>query len=184
MQSPELRLLTASEPLTLEEEYDMQEKWRVDEDKLTFIILSRFSTDGSALTSNEVDKGSIESLPMVGDVNLFIVDNEDEKEVEVEIMIAEPAYRRLGLARSAISAILHYAIGNITIGASHSKVETSHLLTRVGQSNHASIALFQRLGFSIAKEANVFGEIEMRALGETQEVLAKWDPEGIAMDFP
>jgi hypothetical protein len=40
------------------------------------------------------------------------------------------------------------------------------------------------LGFSIAKEVNVFGEIEMRALGEPQEIFAKWEPEGTTIDFP
>ena len=32
MKSPELQELTASEPLTLEEEYEMQKTWREDED--------------------------------------------------------------------------------------------------------------------------------------------------------
>lgn len=32
MKSPELQQLTASEPLTLEQEYDMQRSWREDSD--------------------------------------------------------------------------------------------------------------------------------------------------------
>lgn len=32
MSNPELQILTASEPLTLEQEYEMQETWRHDED--------------------------------------------------------------------------------------------------------------------------------------------------------
>jgi len=39
MSNEELRQLTASEELTLDEEYAMQRSWREDDDKLTFIIL-------------------------------------------------------------------------------------------------------------------------------------------------
>jgi hypothetical protein len=41
MEDEEIRDLTASLPLTLEEEYQMQQTWLNDPDKCTFIILSR-----------------------------------------------------------------------------------------------------------------------------------------------
>ena len=41
MQNEEMQELTASLPLTIEEEYQMQQTWLNDQDKCTFIILSR-----------------------------------------------------------------------------------------------------------------------------------------------
>ena len=40
MQSKDILEATASEPLSIEQEYKMQESWREDDDKLTFIVLS------------------------------------------------------------------------------------------------------------------------------------------------
>lgn len=38
MRSEELQKLTASEPLTLEDEYVMQKSWREDDDSNVFVI--------------------------------------------------------------------------------------------------------------------------------------------------
>lgn len=41
MENEEIRELTASLPLTIDEEYQMQQTWLNDKDKCTFIILSK-----------------------------------------------------------------------------------------------------------------------------------------------
>jgi len=147
MLDEELRELTASEPLSLDEEYEMQRKWRSDEDKLTFIILA--------------NEGGITASPMVGDVNMFFKGTaaDDDFEVEVEIMIAEKPYRRKGLASSALQLMLRYATST---KSSSLPVHPKHLVVRIGDKNVPSINMFRKLGFAVTKHVEVFSEIEMR----------------------
>merc|ERR1719495_2951678 len=97
MKSTELQELTGSEPLSLAEEYAMQESWREDNDKCTFIVLDKEKT----LRCEE------EEECMVGDTNLFI-NADDKNEAEAEIMIAEPSARGKGFGNEAISLMLRY----------------------------------------------------------------------------
>nr|CAD7431194.1 unnamed protein product [Timema monikensis] len=102
MKSPELQQLTASEPLSLEEEYRMQQSWSEDEDKCTFIILDRLIY--------EVSKDEIAA--MIGDTNLFFHSSEDcedcVKVAEAEIMIAEVASRGKRRGWEALLLMLRY----------------------------------------------------------------------------
>ena len=89
MKSEELRHLTASEQLTLQQEYEMQCSWCEDEDKCTFIVL-------------DAEKWQAQPRPpeescMVGDVNLFLTDLEDPTLGEIEVMIA--GVTKLGLTK-------------------------------------------------------------------------------------
>ena len=45
---------------------------------------------------------------MIGDVNLFLTDPEDRTVAELELMIADPAFRRLGLGKEAALLMLKY----------------------------------------------------------------------------
>ncbi|KAL7285980.1 hypothetical protein ACG7TL_001095 [Trametes sanguinea] len=163
MTNDELRELTASEPLSLEEEYDMQRKWQVDEDKLTFILLSGTSLEATEDAMFTPER--LSGLPMIGDVNLFFKGAPDEEdfEVEVEIMIAEPAYRRRGIAHTALQLLLSYA----TDPASPSPlpIPKERLVARIGDKNEPSIRLFEKLGFSVTKRVPVFEEVELRYTG-------------------
>ncbi|KAK0473524.1 GNAT domain-containing protein [Armillaria luteobubalina] len=178
MENDELRSLTASDRLTLEEEFDMQRKWREDDDKLTFIILARHERDLllDDKTNVMLSDPRIRSLPMAGDVNMFLngaPEDEDEFTAEVEIMIAEPDYRRGGLALEALQLMLQYATENkfLTEGSSVPTVfptssplpvPPSSLVARIGDTNLPSIRLFEKLGFVITKRIEVFSEVEMK----------------------
>ncbi|KAG8717109.1 hypothetical protein FRC08_008187 [Ceratobasidium sp. 394] len=186
MTDPELLELTASEPLTLEEEMDMQKKWREDDDKLTFIILARKDTPYSPEAMRE--------LPMVGDVNLFLKDAEAEngvvkKDAEVEVMIAEKEYRRKGLAQETLGLFLNY----VTQERQGLALSPYQLVVRIGSSNTPSRTLFERLGFVVSKEVAVFNEVEMRwhwdvtgaqpTVSES-EIKALWGPSGRLVHYP
>eukprot|EP00835_Amoeboradix_gromovi_P006964 NODE_963_length_2727_cov_0.218798.p2 type:complete len:206 gc:universal NODE_963_length_2727_cov_0.218798:1950-2567(+) len=140
MKSPELQLQTKSDPLSLSQEYEMQEKWSVDEDKITFIIF--------------------ENKTMIGDVNLFKVpqfevDNLIEKfnlpfdqYGELEIMIAEKNYRGKGHAQNSIRMMMKYA----------KNVGYNKFITRIGCDNKRSLKFFQQLGFKLLDKCTIFKE--------------------------
>ncbi|KAJ7073871.1 GNAT domain-containing protein [Mycena amicta] len=196
MQDERLRELTASEPLTLEEEYEMQRKWRDDPDKLTFIILARqknIPEDTLDALNGVLDPqdARVKALRMIGDVNIFLhgspaAEEEEDFHAEAEVMIAEQEYRRRGCAREALQLMLGYATAS-SIGdfiykrpaateedsddPSPLPIPPSALLVRISESNTPSIRLFESLGFQVTKRVEVFGEVEMR-----------WGSTGDAMD--
>jgi|EP00505_MAST-04D_sp_SCG-Rhode-Island_P002554 RimJ/RimL family protein N-acetyltransferase len=135
MQDEYLQQMTASEPLSLEEEYSMQASWRDDETKCTFIVLDR--TDG--------DKP-------VGDVNLYYHDSDEPTVGEIEVMIAEPSGRRKGLATEALHLFMHYAIDELG---------TTRFVAKISDVNKPSLALFTALGYQIYAKVECFEETHM-----------------------
>lgn len=142
MQSPELQELTASEPLTLEEEYEMQRSWREDEDKCTFLILCR-------LTYEECHD---EITALVGDTNLFLSQDPDTNEriAEAEIMIAEPQARGKGYGWEAMLLMMKYAQSTLAVDKFEAKI---------GMDNEKSQRMFKKMQFVEAKRVEVFREI-------------------------
>lgn len=155
MKSEELRTLTASEQLTLQQEYDMQCSWCEDEDKCTFIVL-------------DAEKWQAQPRPpeescMVGDVNLFLTDLEDPTLGEIEVMIAEPSCRRQGLGTEASLLIMSYGV---------TKLGLTKFEAKIGQENEPSIRMFQKLHFKQVAMSNVFQEVTLRlAVSEPER---KW----------
>ena len=148
---------TASEPLTLEEEYEMQQKWYIthcftcllnsqslacihrsqDSDKCTFIILRKGEGD-------DIER-------MVGDVNFFLNDHEDRTNAEIEIMIANEPDRRKGYAREALLLMMNYGIVQLN---------TSRYYAKINETNVASIKLFLSLGYNEVNYVHAFNEYE------------------------
>jgi hypothetical protein len=65
MENEEIRELTASLPLSINEEYEMQQTWLNDKDKCTFIILSKEIFDR---TDDEIGKRVFSVLNLINDL--------------------------------------------------------------------------------------------------------------------
>jgi len=141
MKSGELQELTASEPLSLDEEYQMQQSWNEDEDKCTFIVLD---TDTYEKTSDEI-------ASMVGDTNLFLTTSSDDSDVaEVEVMIAEPNHRGRGLGKEALLLMMAYGLKTLGRHTFVAKIKTK---------NDVSRQLFEKLGFDEVDRLKIFDEV-------------------------
>ncbi|XP_050665895.1 alpha/beta-tubulin-N-acetyltransferase 9 isoform X2 [Leptidea sinapis] len=149
MKSKELQNLTASEPLSLSEEYEMQKSWKEDDDKCTFIILDK---DKYLKCNDEVDS-------MIGDTNIFITDKA-LAQGEIEIMIAEESARGKKYGWEAVTTMLWF-------GAKYIKLKRYE--AKISMSNTVSIRMFTKLGFVEVSRSNVFQEVTLQ-----KNVSADW----------
>jgi hypothetical protein len=166
----------------------MQQSWRLDHDKLTFIVCHAPSTASKIDAIGQVRAG-VDDAPdrMIGDVNLFLYEDEDEDDTsrdginpnkpiigELEIMIAAVPARGRGLAHATLLTFLGYISTNMSLilaeytAGSDEKSERylKYLRVKIDQHNGKSLGLFGKLGFQKIGAANYFGEIEMRLQGE------------------
>lgn len=173
MKDPEIQTLTASEPLSIEEEYDMQASWRSDHDKLTFIACLPLSP-GSTTENENILSGKDDSPErMLGDVNLFLSPADEDEEGcigELELMIAPTSFRRKGFGRAAILTFLTYIERNLDDildeyrkeSGGKAKMKLLMLRVKIGGKNEKSIGLFESIGFVRTSEGeNYFGEVEL-----------------------
>jgi RimJ/RimL family protein N-acetyltransferase len=167
---------TGSEPLSLEEEMEMQQSWRDDPKKCTFIVHSTeacpTSVDASEMSDFSVRENQV---GMIGDVNLFLSEidddgNDDDEEggagkvddsnddssprvqAEIDIMIAEKNYQKKGLGRAATCSMLLYGV---------TKLEIQRFFCKINDDNVASINLFKSLGFVQCAYAECFKQVEL-----------------------
>jgi RimJ/RimL family protein N-acetyltransferase len=196
MQDPALLEATASEPLSLEQEYEMQRTWRDDEAKCTFIVLARDLVPNECC-SELLQKHSSEEFiqkslsAMVGDVNMFLSEDEDEtddgqiddehitahaasssdrikesyRQAELDIMIAEKEHRKRGVGQEAVELMMLY-------GATLCHLR--RIFCKINQDNTASLQLFQsKLGFRQCAYAECFREVELEFKSKSPEQLGE-----------
>lgn len=172
MLDPWLRETTASDEMTMVEEYAAQRGWRDDEGKLTFIFFNA------------------KTMVMAGDVNLFLLDavsadseywggegggGGEEHSLpppvtfEVMVMVGDALERRKGFAGAAVRAIARYA---------YERLGARRLVAKIGASNTNSRALFARLGFKQIKIVPAFDEVHyITDIGDNSalRIEGKWE---------
>ncbi|KAL4998762.1 GNAT domain-containing protein [Aspergillus recurvatus] len=189
MKDEEIQQATASEPLSLSEEYAMQQSWRNDADKLTFIICLPVASARDSGSLSLVDEDDSPAR-MIGDINLFLRVEEDDEHGEgntstpqivgeIELMIAEKKDQGRGFGKAALLAFLAYVLkrerevlGEFVAGDEEAKrvmggkvneLKFGALSVKIGQVNERSLKLFEGLGFrKVGDGPNYFGEWELR----------------------
>ncbi|XBH57667.1 GCN5-related N-acetyltransferase 9 [Aegilops tauschii subsp. strangulata] len=148
MQDPALLEATASEPLSLAQEFEVHRSWTLDPLKHTFIVLDKELIEGDFVVGNPHTEA------MIGDVNIYMNDPDDLELAEIEIMIAEQKSRGKGLGQEVTLMMMSFAVEKYGIHTFRAKISDS---------NTASLKLFRKLGFKDASHSAVFKEVTLEA---------------------
>lgn len=126
---------------------------------------------------------------MLGDVNLFIVSNEEDNgDVllvgEIELMIALKENQRHGLGRAALLVFLNYVLRHQSeileeyFSSPREQAQVSqfaYLRIKAKETNVRSIALFESLGFKKTEQSpNFFDEFELRNNRLRPQQIEEW----------
>ncbi|KFP79974.1 N-acetyltransferase 9, partial [Acanthisitta chloris] len=150
MQSEELQRLTASEPLSLEQEYEMQRSWRDDTDSEH---LECFPGEGGS----DLCWSRLQSLLKSVCCGWFVSHN---WMLILWLSLSEPSYRGRGFGKEATLLMMSYGVRNLGI----TKFEA-----KIGQENEVSICMFKKLHFQEVAVNSVFQEVTLRLDVNDQE---------------
>lgn len=171
----------------------MQQSWRDDADKLSFIICH-------PLTGSPAIVGPEDDAPerMIGDINLFLCveDSEETPQImgEVELMIPEKKNQRRGFGRATLLAFLRHVVDHeseilgdfVENDPSASKLDNPKLgclCVKIGEANTGSLALFESLLFQRVSGPNYFGEIELRRVDSKREGVCRGLTDYVELEY-
>lgn len=123
MNDPELNDLTCTEPNTLEEETKSQKELESSTNRFKKLIKLKNSSQ------------------IVGDIDLFFLEDE---EVEVNIMIANEAFRKQGIATEALKLSLSYIINRFND-------DNIAFIAKISSSNIESLSFFKKHSFTTSQ---------------------------------
>ncbi|KAL4940662.1 hypothetical protein BDV06DRAFT_18027 [Aspergillus oleicola] len=201
MKDEEIQQATASEPLSLQEEYAMQRSWREDADKLTFIVCQPLSTPHSS-TDGGVGLSVADDSPerMIGDINLFLRVEEDDDEDEnvnekkesqpciigeIELMIAEKKDQGRGYGKAALLTFLQYILSHeeavlceYVSGDAEAKraLASSGDPTMVKEGSHLKFsALSVKIGQANERSLKLFEGLGFKKVGDAPNYFGEWE---------
>jgi RimJ/RimL family protein N-acetyltransferase len=182
MKDSDLLEATGSEPLSYEEEIQMQQSWKDDETKCTFIVHADDDNDNDKVFRVEDNLST-----MIGDVNLFLseIDDEDDDDDDddndndndndiQQKQQSIPETTTTTTPKIKLQAEIDIMIGNkqyhrkgygysatilmLLYGAKQLNIQ--RFFCKINEDNISSIRLFQRLGFIQCNYAECFKQIE------------------------
>lgn len=172
----------------------MQQSWRNDADKLTFIMCRPAGGNNSTATATSTSNSQNElelsltdeddsSARMIGDINLFLrVDDGDEgvetPEIigEIELMVAEKKDQGRGFGRAALLAFLRYVLereGEV-VGEFVSGDEGAR--NALGDAKEMKFAaLSVKIGQGNERSLKLFESLGFKRVGEEPNYFGEWE---------
>ena len=156
----------------------MQGSWRLDADKLTFILCLPLNAPTTQIIGGQHDRPQ----QLLGDINLFLTKSDDGRALgEIELMIAVKISQGQGYGRASLLTFLRYIVEHEAVILAEfrdadmepDELPLEYLRVKVGETNLRSIALFESVGFQKVGDVNVFDEIELRMNGDWRATVVK-----------
>lgn len=158
---------------------DIQKTWEEKKDRMLYLLVDRKKYESIRNMEKIKDKKNADLECLIGDIGFILLPREDALEldsfnngelvandadydVELDLMIAELAYRRQGLAREACEALMRHMptlLAQLSKNGSSMGVWSNRFLVKIKDWNVASLRLFEGLGFVTLKVTPIFNEI-------------------------